>query len=85
MRTPTASPSASLPRLSRRLDFSSALPGPSLTNVSRQYNIPRHRLTILTKCFNPVPDTLETNMHDPTLKTNRDYVWPLPPGEMCRG
>jgi diketogulonate reductase-like aldo/keto reductase len=58
---------------------------PSLTNVSHQYNIPRHRLTILTKCFNPVPDTLETNMHDPTLKTNRDYVWPLPPGEMCRG
>jgi aryl-alcohol dehydrogenase-like predicted oxidoreductase len=46
-----------------------------LVEPSSQFNIPRHRITILTKCFGLTHDEpgVRTAFH-PELKDSRDYV-----------
>jgi aryl-alcohol dehydrogenase-like predicted oxidoreductase len=39
-----------------------------------QFQIPRHRLTILTKCFNLVTDDVSISAFQPGIKDTRDYV-----------
>jgi aryl-alcohol dehydrogenase-like predicted oxidoreductase len=46
----------------------------TLTAQRLQYNIPRHRVVILTRHIFMVPDTMEESVFDPTLKTRREYV-----------
>jgi aryl-alcohol dehydrogenase-like predicted oxidoreductase len=46
-----------------------------LTTIISQFNIPRHRLQILTKCFNIVHDDIGAfPPAQPQLKQSRDYV-----------
>ncbi|KAL7008174.1 hypothetical protein EMMF5_002356 [Cystobasidiomycetes sp. EMM_F5] len=40
----------------------------------KKYNLPRHKLIIMTKCFNPIGETLEIKADTIRDDTNKDYV-----------
>ncbi|KIY53466.1 Aldo/keto reductase [Fistulina hepatica ATCC 64428] len=40
----------------------------------KKYNIPRQKIIILTKCYRPVPESLEVKYPDPSLRDNVDYI-----------